>query len=134
MLETSEGIDLSFSPNRAVAWEAIRNCAALGSLNLSIKTMWLWRRLVLDQNRKGWQKGRCPLCEDFRKCLMAVSAAGEYVDWLVGRQIGERDRAPCYSRLRAILCQAAYGWKDRNRQGHASSSFLGLAIEEGSVS
>jgi hypothetical protein len=29
----------------------------------------------------------------FRKCLMSVSANTDYLDWLVGRNIGEHDRA-----------------------------------------
>jgi hypothetical protein len=39
----------------------------------------------------------------FKKCLMSVAANSDYSDWLVGRQIGERDRSPCYARLRSIF-------------------------------
>lgn len=72
-----------------------------GSLNLSI-AMWMWRRLVLNKER-GVKRAVVMSAEDFRKCLMSVSATGGYLDWLVGRQIGERDRAPCYARLKAIF-------------------------------
>jgi len=113
MLETSEADRLIvFLQIARSAWGSDPENARLwGSLNLSI-TMWLWRRLVLDQNRKGGKKAVVLSAEDFRKCLMAVSAAGEYVDWLVGRQIGERDRAPCYSRLRAIFAKRLTDGKD----------------------
>jgi hypothetical protein len=72
-----------------------------GSLNLTL-TMWIWRRLVLDTAR-GVKKAVVLTQDDFRKCLMSVSANSDYLEWLVGRQMGERDRTPCYGRLRAIF-------------------------------
>lgn len=71
------------------------------ALNLSI-CMWMWRRLVLDKER-GVKRFVILSPDEFRKCLMSVSATAEYVDWLVGRQVGERDRAACYARLKAIF-------------------------------
>ena len=70
-------------------------------LNLTI-CMWIWRRLVINTER-GVKKAVVLTPEEFRKCLMSVSANGDYLEWLVGRQIGERDRAPCYGRLKAIF-------------------------------
>jgi len=39
----------------------------------------------------------------FRKCLMSLSANREYVDWLAGRLLNDRDRGPCLSRMKAIF-------------------------------
>jgi hypothetical protein len=80
------------------------------SLNLTI-CMWMWRRLVLDKNR-GVKKSVVLSAEDFRKCLMSVSASADYMEWLVGRQIGERDRAPCYGRLKAIFVKRLSDGRD----------------------
>ena len=41
--------------------------------------------------------------DEFRKCLMALSAESQYLDWLHGRQLGERDRGPGYSRIKSIF-------------------------------
>jgi len=38
--------------------------------------------------------------DQFKRCLLSVSADKEYVDWLIGRTITDRDRSPCYKRLR----------------------------------
>ncbi len=68
-----------------------------GGLNLTM-CMWLWRRLVLDRERATLKRVRLNEAQ-FKKCLMRTSASGDYVDWLHGRQIGDRDRSPCYARL-----------------------------------
>jgi hypothetical protein len=34
---------------------------------------------------------------------MSISADSTYVDWLLGRHIGERDRSPCYRRIKDIF-------------------------------
>jgi hypothetical protein len=36
---------------------------------------------------------------------MSVSANSDYIDWLVGRNLGEPDRAPVYGRLKTIFAQ-----------------------------
>jgi hypothetical protein len=70
------------------------------ALNL-IMCMWLYRRLFLHPELHG---KTLPVTKDlFKKCLMSVSANSDYVDWLLGRNIGERDRAPAYNRLKAIF-------------------------------
>lgn len=82
-----------------------------GSLNMTI-TMWLWRRLVLDKERGGAGSGKAgagsakvvTLTPDqFQKCLMSMSADKSYSDWLVGRNMSERDRSPCFVRLKGIF-------------------------------
>lgn len=69
------------------------------SLNLSV-TMWLWRRTVLG----GYSQKSVRLSAVmFGKCLMSVSADAGYIDWLLGRNLSERDRSPCFTRLRQIF-------------------------------
>lgn len=72
-----------------------------GALNL-ILCMWLYRRLVLTQ-----YSAKSPrLSKDlFKKCLMSLSANTAYVDWLLGRKMGERDRAPAYARVKTLFAQ-----------------------------
>jgi hypothetical protein len=75
-----------------------------GALNLSL-CMWLYRRIVL-----GWQASTQSRVvrlkpDEFKRCLMALSANRDYVDWLVGRNTGERDRSPCYDRIKKIMAK-----------------------------
>jgi hypothetical protein len=81
------------------AWGSDRQYHRLWSnLNL-VMCMYLYRKLVLEPNPR-----RPPLpIEMFRKCLMSVSANTSYCDWLQGRSISERDRSPCYRRLKTIF-------------------------------
>jgi len=69
------------------------------SVNMII-CMWLYRRLVLTQ-----YSGKTPrLTKDlFKKCLMSLSVESLYLDWLVGRQMGERDRSPAYARVKSAF-------------------------------
>ncbi len=75
-----------------------------GNLNVSL-TMWLWRRLVLERERKGTTRHAVLTPTLFGKCLMSVSADANYIDWLVNRNFSERDRAPCYARLKVIFAK-----------------------------
>src|SRR5580765_5783358 len=85
------------------AWKNdIENRALWSTLNM-ILCMWLWRVLVLDRDRTGSRRYVVITSEQFLHCLMAVSADADYVAWLSGRNTIERDRAPCYRRLRAIF-------------------------------
>jgi hypothetical protein len=73
------------------------------NLNLTM-TMWLFRQLVL--NAPAGSKRHVTInVAQFRNCLMSLSAAGDYLDWLVGRNMSERDRTPCYGRIRHIFGQ-----------------------------
>lgn len=72
-----------------------------GNLNLSL-CMWLWRRLVLDKDRIGKRYVALSPAQ-FKKCLMSLSADSNYLDWLVGRNMSDRDRSPCYARLKTIF-------------------------------
>lgn len=69
------------------------------AINLTL-CMWLYRKMVKAQ----WSP-KVPRMdhEMFRKCLTALSADNEYLDWLVGRRLTDRDRGPAYSRVRKIF-------------------------------
>lgn len=69
------------------------------SLNL-ILCMWLYRRTVLVKHSPRTTK---LTTEQFVKGLLSLSASSPYLDWLVGRRIGERDRAPGYSRITQLF-------------------------------
>jgi hypothetical protein len=84
------------------AWGRDHAYARLWSaLNMSL-CAWLYRRLVLHPEMTSARIG--PLTKElYKKCLMSVSASCDYIDWLVGRNTGERDRAPAYARLKSII-------------------------------
>ena len=84
------------------AWGSDHEYARLwGSLNLTI-CMWLFRRLVVQQ-ADGLKRHVSLTREQFKKCLTALSASNDYLDWLVGRSINDRDRAPCLNRIKSIF-------------------------------
>ena len=69
------------------------------ALNLTV-CMWLYRNMVIT----AWSPKTVKLSRDvFTKCLMSVSANPSYLDWLVGRKLGDRDRAPCYGRIKVLF-------------------------------
>jgi hypothetical protein len=73
-----------------------------GSLNLAL-CMWLFRRLVLADNRKSGARTVTLTKEQFRACLASLSAEPNYLEYLVGRQLSERDRSPAYDRIKTIF-------------------------------
>lgn len=81
-----------------------------GSLNL-ILCFWLYRRVVVGDAGKGTSRATKLSAEQFRACLQALSASAEYVEYLVGRRISDRDRAPAYNRMKTIF--AGRYMKDR---------------------
>lgn len=72
------------------------------ALNMTI-CMWMWRRLVLDKDRTGMRRYAVLSPDQFRRCLMSLSADQNYLDWLVGRLMSERDRSPAYVRIRTLF-------------------------------
>jgi hypothetical protein len=70
-----------------------------GSLNLGL-CMWLYRRTVISP-----MGGRVVRLDSdiFKKCAMSVAASGDYIDFLLGRQLRDRDRSPGYGHLRRIF-------------------------------
>lgn len=73
-----------------------------GNLNLAL-CMWMWNRLVIDRDRYGNKRYAVLSMPEFKKCLMSVSADGDYLSWLPGRMLTDRDRSPCYGRLKKIF-------------------------------
>jgi hypothetical protein len=73
-----------------------------GNLNLTI-CMWLWNKLVIDRDRSGSRRYVVLSSSEFKECLMSVSANGDYLSWLPGRNLTDRDRSPCYVRLKGIF-------------------------------
>jgi hypothetical protein len=73
-----------------------------GNLNLSL-CMWLWNRLVIDRDRFGNKRYAVLTPTEFKKCLMSLSADGDYLTWLPGRNLNDRDRSPCFGRIKSIF-------------------------------
>lgn len=73
-----------------------------GNLNLAL-CMWLWNRLVIDRDRYGAKRYVALNIPDFKKCLMSLSADGDYLAWLPGRGLNDRDRSPGYRRIKQIF-------------------------------
>jgi hypothetical protein len=72
-----------------------------GGLNI-VLCMWLYRRTVISQ----WSPQTPRLTQAlFAKYLMSLSANEKYMDWLVGRHLGERDRSPAYFKLKSIFAE-----------------------------
>ena len=83
-----------------------------GNLNL-VLCMWLWRRLVMDKERIGKRYVLLGPAQ-FKQCLMALSADTNYLDWLIGRNVGDRDRGPCYSRIKSLfITRLSIGTKNK---------------------
>lgn len=75
------------------------------TLNLTL-CMWLYRRLVIE--KMPAVKRHMHFTRDlFQKCMMSLTADALYVDWLQGRHLAERDRAPAYNRVRMIFTKRA---------------------------
>jgi ParB-like nuclease domain len=73
-------------------------------LNLML-CMWLYRRLVLSPHSHKTKK----MSKDqFKRCLMSVSAQTDYLDWLLGRKLCERDRSPAYAKIKAAMAQRIF--------------------------
>lgn len=75
-----------------------------GNLNLTL-CMWLWNKVVMDRDRSGNKRYAVLNIPDFKKCLMSVSANGDYLAWLPGRNLNDRDRSPAYARLKSIFAR-----------------------------
>jgi len=85
------------------AWGRDREYQRLwGGLNLTM-CLWLFRRTVLHPPTEKAKRVKAISRELFKNCLMSLSASSSYLDWLVGRQMSERDRSPAYSRIKAIF-------------------------------
>lgn len=69
--------------------------------------MWLYRRIVIRKARPlvpdGASRTEPVTLEQFRQCLMSLSADADFDAWLFGRKMTERDRSPCYQRIKIIF-------------------------------
>ena len=68
-------------------------------LNITL-CMWLYRRTVISQ-----YSARTPKFtrEQFKQCLMSLSTDEDYMDWLLGRNLNDRDRSPAYERIKKLF-------------------------------
>lgn len=83
-----------------------------GNLNMAL-CMWLYRRTVITQHSI-----KTPVLTDklFTRCLQSLSADHGYLDYLVGRNLRERDRGPCYKRIKEVMGRRLYEETKRKQQ------------------
>lgn len=72
------------------------------TLNMTL-CMWIWRRMVKDQDRSSLSRHTRLNIKQFKTALMGLSAKSDYLDWLQGRQLSDRDRGPAYTRIKKIM-------------------------------
>lgn len=114
-IEDARGL-ISFLQVANSAWgdsHNTENRRLWGALNLSL-CMWMWRKVVVDTHRGGGRRVAVLTPDLFKKCLMSLSA-GDYADWLVGRNQIKRDRSPAYMRLKTAFAQRL------RAEGHANT-------------
>jgi hypothetical protein len=99
--ETTQAIE--FANIAYEAWHRDPEYARLwGTLNLTL-CAWLYRRSVLGERQAANSRAVRLTRDEFRKCLMALSADSQYLDYLVGRLLADRDRAPAFSRIKSVF-------------------------------
>lgn len=85
------------------AWGRDKEHARLWSkLNLII-CAWLYRRVVLGQNMTSTKRWTRFTKDQFKQGLQSVAATPDYTDFLLGRNMSERDRSPAYMRVKTII-------------------------------
>ena len=73
-------------------------------LNLTI-CMWLWRRMVLKTGLTSTKRWTALTADQYASCMVALSADSQYMAWLVGRQLTDDQRSPCYRHVRRIFAK-----------------------------
>lgn len=73
-----------------------------GTLNITI-CMWMFRRLVLVQNRVQGTRAVTLSAADWKQAMAALAASSSYLDWLIGRQLSDLHRAPAYRRMQQVI-------------------------------
>lgn len=86
-----------------------------GNLNMTL-CMWLWNRLVMDRDRSGNKRYVVLNVTEFKRCLMSASSDSDYVSWLLGRNLSDRDRGPCYARLKSIFVRRLLSERGQNQK------------------
>lgn len=84
------------------AWGRDLEYARLWAAANLVLVLWLYRKMVVTQYTPATTKLQPGL---FLKCAMSLSADRTYVDWLAGRNAGDRDRSPTYARIRSIFAK-----------------------------
>lgn len=93
----------AFVTEAQAAWKRDPEYLRLWNAVNLIMCMWLWRRLVVDQER-GVKRYVALTPAKFRACLYAIARNADYLDWLKGRaRLSEHERSPCYRRLARIF-------------------------------
>lgn len=107
LAQTIDGLSIqnliAFLATAHAAWgRDPENYRLWGNLNMAL-CMWLWNRLVIDRDRAGNKRYCILTITSFKHCLMSVSADNDYLAWLPGRTLSDRDRSPCFTRIKAIF-------------------------------
>jgi hypothetical protein len=88
-----------------------------GNLNFTL-CLWLYRRMVLEvkprvPGRFGRPHGM--IAPDlWVKALMQLSTDDLYLDWLVGRQLTDRTRAPAYTKIKLAIYRRVFTETKKN--------------------
>jgi hypothetical protein len=87
------------------AWGRDREFIRLwGALNFTL-CAWLFRRMVLGEGSSPFTRTTRLTPESFQKCITGLSADSAYLDWLVGRNFGDRSRSPGLARMKTIFAR-----------------------------
>lgn len=70
------------------------------ALNLTL-CMWLFRRVVLGEMASA-KSARLSTAQ-WKRCMSALSADEHYLEWLIGRGLGEKHRSPAYGKIKSIV-------------------------------
>lgn len=73
-----------------------------GVLNMTL-CMWLYRKLVINVNRRAVERVITLNDAQFRKCIASLSSSQSYMDWLLGKTLSDRDRNPGFLRVKQIF-------------------------------
>lgn len=82
------------------AWGRDAEYARVWSSHTLTIAAWIYRRTVITPYTAMTTR---LTREQFRKCMMALTADERHMEWLVGRMLGDRDRSPGYNRMKGIF-------------------------------
>lgn len=69
-----------------------------GGLNMTL-CMWIYRKVVIAP----WNANTRFTKDQFAKCMQTLGTSSDYLEWLVGRMMSERDRSPAFRRVKALF-------------------------------
>lgn len=70
------------------------------SLNTTL-VAWLWKRTVLSPPANT--RTTKFTVQQFTSAIRSFTASADYMDWLIGRQLSDHDRGPCYERIKVLI-------------------------------